>query len=270
VIPTSTSAPIPVLRFDEIDSTNAEARRLAEAGEFGPLWITASRQTAGRGRRGRSWETGSGNLAATLLLTLEKAPAEAALISFVTALAVADLAADYVPPSLVQLKWPNDVMVAGRKVSGVLIESGRAVGDHLWLAVGCGVNLKTPPDAAERPATAFAEHLKGDIAAPPTPAEALEKLSLHFQHWLAVWDRQGVGAVLDAWALRAQGMGERCTARLDHETVEGVAEGLDPDGALRLRLSDGSIRRITAGDVFFPETPPETPPETSNDTKEPA
>jgi BirA family biotin operon repressor/biotin-[acetyl-CoA-carboxylase] ligase len=248
------AAPIPILRFDEIDSTNAEARRRAEAGETGPLWIVADRQTAGRGRRGRSWETGSGNLAATLLLTLDKPPAEAALISFVTALAVADLASDYVPPSLVTLKWPNDVMVAGRKVSGVLIESGRAVGEHLWLAVGCGVNLKTPPEAADRPATAFAEHLKGDLAAPPTPAEALERLSLRFQHWLAVWNRQEVGAVLGAWTARAQGMVGPCTARLDRETIDGVADGLDADGALRLRLPDGSIRRITAGDVFFPTT----------------
>ncbi len=250
----TSDAPIPILRFDEIDSTNAEARRRAEGGETGPIWITALRQTEGRGRRGRSWETGASNLAATLLLTLDKPPAEAALISFVTALAVADLAAEYVPPSLVTLKWPNDVMVAGRKVSGVLIESGRAVGDNLWLAVGCGVNLKTRPEAADRPATAFAEHLKSDIAAPPSPAEALERLSLRVQHWLAVWDRQGIGAVLDAWTVRAQGIGGPCTARLDRETVDGVAEGLDPDGALRLRLPDGAIRRITAGDVFFPTT----------------
>ncbi len=262
MIGTVADAPIPVLRFDEIDSTNAEARRRADVGEFGPLWITADRQTAGRGRRGRAWETGSGNLAATLLLTLDKPPAEAALISFVTALAVGDLAVAYVPPSLVKLKWPNDVMVAGRKVSGVLIESGRAVGDRLWVAVGCGVNLKTPPDAAERPATVFAEHLSGHIPAPPSPAEALERLSLRFQHWLDLWDHEGASAMLNAWTARAQGMGEVCTARLDHETIEGVAEGLDPDGALRLRLSGGSIRRITAGDVFFPEN--------ARDTGEPA
>ncbi len=244
----------PILRFEEIDSTNAEARRRAEGGEIGPLWIAAARQTAGRGRRGRDWETGAGNLAATLLLTLQKPPAEAALISFVTALAVGDLAADYVPPSLVKLKWPNDVMVAGRKVSGVLIESGRAAGDRLWLAVGCGVNLKTPPDAAERPATAFAEHLKGDMPAPPTPSEALERLSLRFQHWLGLWECKGTAAVLAAWTERAQGLGEACVACLDQESVEGIAEGLDADGALRLRLPGGTIRRITAGDVFFPSS----------------
>ena len=247
--------PIPVLRFVELDSTNAEAHRRAVAGERGPLWLLADRQTAGRGRRGRPWETGSGNLAATLLMVMDKPPSEAALISFLTALAVGDLATGSVPEALVRLKWPNDVMVAGQKVSGVLIESGRTADEQLWLAVGIGVNLQSPPDAPERPATAFAEHLRPELAAPPTPQAALETLSLRFQHWLSVWDGEGASALLEAWTTRAQGISQPCVVRLDRETLEGVAEGLDPDGALRLRLPDGSIRRITAGDVFFPDPP---------------
>ena len=245
----------PILHFAAIDSTNAEARRRAEAGEAGPLWITADRQTEGRGRRGRSWETGAGNLAATFLTTTDRTPADAALISFVTALAVFDLVAKSVPESLVALKWPNDVMVAGRKVSGVLIESGRGPDGRLWLAVGCGVNLRTPPENADRPATAFAEHLRSEMSAPPSPAQALQSLAAAFQRWTAVWDAEGAAAILAGWRAKAQGFGAACTARLDRETVEGVAEGLDADGALRLRLPDGGIRRITAGDVFFPETP---------------
>jgi BirA family biotin operon repressor/biotin-[acetyl-CoA-carboxylase] ligase len=245
----------PILRFDEIDSTNAEARRRAEAGEAGPLWIIADRQTEGRGRRGRRWETGVGNLAATLLLVTERAPADAALISFVTALAVFDLAARSVPESLIALKWPNDVMVDGRKVSGVLIESGRAPDGRLWLAVGCGVNLTTPPDHPERPATAFSEHLRSEVNAPPSPDQALQTLAAAFQRWAAVWDGEGPAAILAAWVARARGLGAACTARLDQEMVEGIAEGLDADGALRLRLPGGGIRRITAGDVFFPQFP---------------
>ena len=105
---------VPILAFEAIDSTNAEARRRAEAGEGGPLWITAAVQTAGRGRRGRAWETRTGNLAATLLMLTDKPPAEAAQISFVAALAVADLARGYVPYDLVRLKWPNDPMIGGR------------------------------------------------------------------------------------------------------------------------------------------------------------
>ncbi|MCF8504538.1 MAG: biotin--[acetyl-CoA-carboxylase] ligase [Caulobacter sp.] len=235
--------------LDEIDSTNADARRRAEAGEVGPLWITATRQTAGRGRRGRNWETGQGNLAATLLFVTDRPPAEAAQISFVAALAVADLADAFVPASQVTLKWPNDPMIDGRKTSGILVESGQHAGG-LWVAVGIGVNLSTPPEVSERPATAFAEHM---TAPPPRPLEALAVLSEAFERWRRLWQTAGFPPVAEAWTRRAHGLGEACTARLGHETVAGIAEGLDPDGALRLRLPDGMLRRITAGDVFFGE-----------------
>ena len=105
--------PAPLVILDEIDSTNAEARRLAEAGEAGPRWIVARRQTAGRGRRGRKWETEQGNLAATLLITTPKSAAEAAQATFVAALAVADLLDVFVSPALVSINWPNDVLLDG-------------------------------------------------------------------------------------------------------------------------------------------------------------
>lgn len=240
----------PIEALDEIDSTNAEARRRAEAGGTGPVWITAARQTAGRGRRGRAWETGDGNLAATLLFTTTRPPAEAAQVSFVAALAVADLASAYVPASLVTLKWPNDPLIAGRKASGILVESGPSPHGGLWVAVGIGVNLASAPVAAERPATTFTEHM---TAAPPRPLDALTQLAEAFERWRLVWDSAGFPAIADAWTARAHGLGEACVARLGNETVEGVAEGLDPEGALRLRLADGRLRRITAGDVFFGE-----------------
>lgn len=240
--------PVPIIAFDEIDSTNAEARRRAEAGESGPVWITALRQSAGHGRRGRVWETGEGNLAATLLMLTERAPAEAAQISFVAALAVADMARLYLAADLIRLKWPNDVLVGGRKVAGILVESGRRADGALWLATGIGVNLAKAPVAAERPATSFADHA---FAPPPAPREALEHLASAFAGWLGVWDAQGFAPLAEAWTQRAHGLGGPCIARLGSQAVEGEAEGLDVDGALRLRLADGSIRRITAGDVFF-------------------
>jgi BirA family biotin operon repressor/biotin-[acetyl-CoA-carboxylase] ligase len=239
---------VPVVAFEEIDSTNAEARRRAEAGEAGPLWLTALRQTAGRGRRGRNWNTGAGNLAATLLLTTDLAPAEAAQISFVAAVAVADLARSWLPAPRVGLKWPNDLMLDGRKAAGILVESGRRADGRLWLATGIGVNLAHAPDDVERPATSFAAHIDGP---PPTPLEALERLAALFAGWLDTWAAQGFAAIAAAWTQRAEGLGQACVARLGAETITGVAEGLDGDGALRLRLADGSIRRITAGDVFF-------------------
>ena len=241
----------PVLLLDQIDSTNAEARRRAEAGETGPLWITARRQTAGRGRRGRAWESDTGNLFGTLLLTTRKPPAEAAQVTFVAALAVADLLDAWAPPSLVTIKWPNDVMLAGEKASGVLVESGAHPAGGLWLAVGIGVNLARAPAATERPATCLAEHLRGDVAAPPTVEIAGARLAQAFSVWLERWQALGFDPILDAWTARTTGLDGPAVARLGSETVEGIAEGLDPDGALRLRTADGSIRRITAGDVFF-------------------
>jgi len=240
-----------VLAFDEIDSTNAEARRRAEAGDTGPLWITARRQTGGRGRRGRPWETGVGNLAATLLITTDKPPLEAAQVAFVAALAVADLAAAYTAPDPVTVKWPNDVLIAGRKAAGILVDSGALGEGRLWLGVGIGVNLATPPAAAERPATSFAEHLRIPQTEPPSPQAALTEMASAFDRWLDLWDSAGFGPIAQAWTARAHGLGRPCTARLERETLDGVALGLDADGALRLQLSDGAIRRITAGDVFF-------------------
>jgi len=238
----------PILAFAEIDSTNLEARRQMDAGGSAPLWITAGRQTAGRGRRGRPWQTEQGNLAATLLLATAKPPIEAAQIAFVAALAVADVTANYVPTALVTLKWPNDTLIGGRKVSGVLVESSAHPTGGLWVAVGIGVNLAHAPEDVDRPATSFSAHMTGP---PPTPLEALDILSGAMEHWRGLWESAGFAPIAEAWTSRAHGLGERCVARLPAETVEGVAEGLDADGALRLRLANGALRRITAGDVFF-------------------
>jgi BirA family biotin operon repressor/biotin-[acetyl-CoA-carboxylase] ligase len=240
----------PIETYDDLDSTNAEARRRAETGDAGPVWITAAVQTAGKGRRGRAWSTGQGNLAATLLMTTDAPPSEAAQLSFVAALAAAELADACLGAGAARLKWPNDVLVFGRKAVGILVESGVRPDGRLWLAVGIGVNLAQAPADVDRPATAFAEHM----TAPPSPAEALEVLAARFEAWRTTWATQGFAPVAQAWTARAYGLGERCEARLPNRTLEGVAEGLDPDGALRLRLHDGGLERITAGDVFFGRT----------------
>ena len=243
----------PILLLDQTDSTNADARRRADAGETGPLWIVARRQTEGRGRRGRQWESQDGNLFSTLLQLTRKSPAEAAQVTFVAALAIADLLDAYAPPSLVTIKWPNDVMLAGQKTSGVLVESGAHESGGLWLAVGIGVNLAHAPEGTERPATALVHHLRGDVTAPPTVEAAAAKLAEAFDVWMTRWETLGFQPILDAWRARTAGLDGPAVARLGRETVEGVAEGVAPDGALKLRLADGSLRLISAGDVFFGE-----------------
>ncbi|WP_312143816.1 biotin--[acetyl-CoA-carboxylase] ligase [Brevundimonas sp.] len=241
----------PVLILDETDSTNAEARRRAEAGEVGPLWITARNQTAGRGRRGRQWGSDSGNLFTTLLLLTQKSPAEAAQLTFAASLAVADVLDRYVPPALVTIKWPNDVLLDGRKTSGILIESGPAPSGGLWLAIGIGVNLSQTPGETERPATCIAEHLNQDVASAPGVDEAANALAETFGVWLDRWTTLGFQPILDAWTARTPGLHGPCIARLTHETLTGTADGVEADGSLRLKLPDGALRIISAGDVFF-------------------
>jgi BirA family biotin operon repressor/biotin-[acetyl-CoA-carboxylase] ligase len=243
----------PILLLDQTDSTNAEARRRADAGESSPLWIVARRQTEGRGRRGRQWESQDGNLFSTLLQITRKSPAEAAQVTFVAALAIADLLDAFAPASLVTIKWPNDVMLAGQKASGVLVESGAHGSGGLWLAVGIGVNLAQAPEGTERPATAVAYHLRGDVTAPPSVEAAAAKLAEAFDVWMTRWETLGFEPILDAWRARTAGLEGPAVARLGRETVEGRAEGVAPDGALKLRLADGSLRLISAGDVFFGE-----------------
>jgi BirA family biotin operon repressor/biotin-[acetyl-CoA-carboxylase] ligase len=152
-------------------------------------------------------------------------------VSFVAALAVADMLAAYVPASLVSLKWPNDPLLGGLKVSGILVESGARSTGGLWIAVGMGVNLARKPIDSERPATALppiAPRRRRTDRRHRGPGRRVRAL---VQTWMSL----GFPAIADAWTARAHGLGERCVARLGTETLEGIAEGLDGDGALRLR-----------------------------------
>jgi BirA family transcriptional regulator, biotin operon repressor / biotin---[acetyl-CoA-carboxylase] ligase len=160
------------ISFDVLDSTNAEAMRRASAGERGPLWIVAARQSAGRGRHGRTWESDPGNLYATLLLSLPVPADIAAQTSFVAALGgpSTPLPPCSRTPSKLALKWPNDVLLDGRQVSGILIETVAQDGtDGTTVAIGIGINLVHAPDHTRYGATSLAEH-----GAHVEPAEAFE------------------------------------------------------------------------------------------------
>lgn len=239
-------------QLETVDSTNAEARRMADDGVAGPIWISADRQTAGRGRRGRQWAHREGNLAATLLMRPGRSAREAAQLSFAAALAVADTVAYYAPACELRVKWPNDVLLAGRKVSGILLESaGGEEGRLAWLAVGIGINLAHHPDDAEFPATSIAAVTGG---APPRDG-ALARLATAWAKWYEDWMREGFSALRDPWLARAAALGGRIRARLSGEELEGVFEGIDADGALILRQPGGVTRLVAAGDVFFPGVP---------------
>ncbi|HEX4160762.1 MAG TPA: biotin--[acetyl-CoA-carboxylase] ligase [Rhizomicrobium sp.] len=234
--------------LEEADSTNEEARRLAMAGAAAPLWILADRQTKGRGRRGREWQAPAGNLTATLLLRPESPLARCAQLSFTAALAAAGMIAQYAPAAEVSLKWPNDVLVHGRKIAGILLESaGNAPGRPDWLAIGIGANLAAHPTDVEFPATSLAA-LGAQV---PAPQEALASLAAQWARWYELWMERGFGPVRDAWLARAAGLGTRIRARLAGGETHGMFEGIDEGGALLLRESPGRLRVISAGEVFF-------------------
>lgn len=228
-------------RFDEIDSTNEQVRRMAAIGQTGPVWISAARQTAGRGRRGRGWETLSGNLAATLLLCPAREQRQWPQLSFAAAIATAEMCVHFAPAAAIQLKWPNDVLAGGGKLAGLLLEGAGGA-----LAVGIGVNLAHHPEGMPYPATSLAAL----GVPPPSPDEALTLLAARFAHWYDIWVAQGFAPLRSAWLARAGGIGGPVLARLAHEERTGLFEGIDADGALLLN-SQGRIQAITAGEVFF-------------------
>lgn len=230
----------PVRRYESIDSTNEEAKRLARAGTRGPLWITAARQTAGRGRRGREWVSDEGNLFASLLM---EAPANAAELCFAAGLAVAETAEAFAPSGKIALKWPNDVLLEGRKLAGILLEQEAGA-----LAIGIGMNLAQHPENTEFPAIS----LKAASGIAPTPDMVLPRLASAMTAWYEVWRGRGFAPIRTAWLGRAAGLGEVIRARLPQSEVTGVFEYLDQDGALLLREAGGALQRITAADVFFP------------------
>jgi BirA family biotin operon repressor/biotin-[acetyl-CoA-carboxylase] ligase len=232
-----------------VDSTNAEARRMAEAGDRGPVWISAARQTAGRGRRGRGWLQEPGDLAATLLLPGDGLDAAtAAQTSFCACLATAELLDALAPGAEVALKWPNDPLLNGAKVAGVLLESAGDGGRLRWLAIGIGVNLASapPPEPDAWPPISVA----AVTGAAPDPATALTILATRLDAWLTLWRAEGFAPVRRAWTARAARLGAPITVRLPRQTLQGVFESLDEDGALVLSQPQGR-RRIHAADVYF-------------------
>lgn len=242
-------------RHDEIDSTNEEAKRLAAAGVSGPVWIVAERQTAGRGRRGRVWTSPTGNLMCTLLLKPGCGPAQAGELSFVAGLALHETAVALLSDdvaSKVELKWPNDLLIDGKKASGILLESESTGGNEVsWLAIGIGLNLAHFPENTPYPATS----LEAESGQTVTVERALTALSAGFDRWYAIWQQPaGFEAVRKAWLQRARGIGEEITVRLADETLVGNFENLSSEGALHLKLPTGEMREITAGDVFFGTT----------------
>lgn len=230
----------------EVDGTNAEAMRRVMAGERGPLWITADRQRAGRGRSGRAWASSTGNLFASHIVAIDALPINAGQLSLVSGVAVADAIARAGTVAGLRLKWPNDILIGTAKAGGILIESSMRPGVPGAVAViGIGLNLTSAPDDLGRSVTFLARH-----GLSLSPAEALCFLAQTMNEWMTIWDNgAGFEKVRQAWLARAGAIGESLTVNALSGPVTGGFAGLDAGGALLLNIPGQGPQAFSFGDV---------------------
>ncbi len=237
--------------LDEVDSTLDEAARIAPR-MAGPVWIMARRQVKGRGRRARPWADPAGNLASTLVMRPEGTPAQAALRSFVAALALFDACVAVTGRAQgLALKWPNDVLMNGGKLAGILLESsgqGRGLG---YLAIGIGVNLaEAPLPEAVEPGAVRPVSLLSETGVAVTPEDFLGELAAAYARHEACFVTQGFAPIREAWLARAARLGEGITARTGRSETAGTFETVDEQGNLVLNTANGRVS-IPAADIYF-------------------
>ena len=232
---------------DIVDSTSDDAKALAAAGAPHGSVVWAREQSAGRGRHTRQWQSPPGNLYMSAVLRPAAPAQRTSELGFIAALAVAETAETFLPsgpPAL--LKWPNDVLVGGGKIAGILLEGQFSGMEIAWVVAGIGINVTSSPDHLAYPTTSLSAHGAGAVIA----REVLETLLTRLGAWLQTWNGSGFAPVRAAWMERAARLGEEITVRIGPEPLTGRFTGIDTDGALLLETEQGT-RRITAGEVAF-------------------
>lgn len=233
----------------DVDSTNLECLKRAREGDPGNLWVTANRQLQGRARRGRSWISQPGNLFASMLL-IDPSPAAAmATLPLVVAVAVHSAIAQVLPQGADRpaIKWPNDVLIGGAKVSGILLESENLPDGRCAVVIGCGINVIHAPDEVMYPATTLR-----DAGSSVSAEELFARLCQAMAHELQIWNGgRGIAAVRQAWLDKADGLGKPIVVKLPDETITGTFKDIDQSGCLLVIDQNKTVRTIAAGDVFF-------------------
>jgi BirA family transcriptional regulator, biotin operon repressor / biotin---[acetyl-CoA-carboxylase] ligase len=241
--PRASAAGVRLVSHELLPSSNSEALALARAGERGPLWVTAGRQSAGRGRRGRTWISEPGNLYASLLLTEPAPPEHWPELSFVAALAIHDTIADLAPGARarVAIKWPNDLLLDGAKFAGILTEAEGST----TVVVGIGINCISHPADTDYPATNLA---KSRIKL--APEVIFSELSAKMMGRLAQWNEgEHFATIRTDWLSRAAGLGDNVSVRLAERELSGRFETIDGTGQLVLVEPEGNRYAIAVGDV---------------------
>lgn len=238
-------APWAVLRHDQLDSTNAEAFRLVEAGRLEPCWVLADEQTSGRGRLGRAWQSVSGNLFASALFAFDGPLREAPLVCFAAGLAAAESIdeLDAEAGQRVSLKWPNDLVVGERKLGGILIET---TGLKSSLVAGFGLNLARAPQLADRSTVALSDLTGGNVVDPGTFLEVLDR---NFRARLAGLRTGGFEPLRRTWMERTVHLNGNVSVEVGGQRQDAGFVELAEDGALVVRTDGGRIEHVRAGDV---------------------
>lgn len=237
------------IELDEVDSTNAEVMRRALAGERGPLYVRADRQTAGRGRSGRNWQTPAGNLALSRLVRLECQPSAAPQLAFVAGLAVHRAAATVLAgidvATRLHLKWPNDLLLDRAKLAGILIEASTIGADRLAV-IGIGVNLAEAPSLPDRSTIALRQ-VAGESTTPRAFAAIVGE---RLEQALELWDHgRGFPAIRAAWLQASLPIGTPISVNTGRGAASGTFAGLEPGGALLLDVGNGGRQTYSFGDV---------------------
>ena len=241
------------IEFDQVESTNLTALEYSRRDDPGKLWITAREQLGGKGSRGRSWVSKPGNLYSSLLLRLNADSEKLATLSFVACLALYETLVHLVPRQDISLKWPNDILLKGAKVSGILLENHPSKNRLSAVVIGMGVNCNSNPQNTNYAATNIAALGMG-----VEPDRVFEHLVVEMDKCLEIWDNgNNFVAIREKWLERAKGIGQKILVRMPGGLAEGIFEDIDPNGYLILRTSDGLHRTISVADIFFPPPPME-------------
>ena len=216
--------------------------------------MCAERQSRGRGRHGRQWTSETGNLYASGLFPLPKNPLAGAQLGFAAALSISETLRTYIPDADIRLKWPNDVLIGGAKVSGILLETGSFKGRN-WVVVGIGLNLTSHPEDTTYPATHLVAHIKKKNLSGPEPLytgpeAVLALLASHFEHWRLRLVAEGFAPLRKAWRKQAHGLGETAQIVLGDRRLKARILGLGENGELQIKHDDGTLESIYAGDVY--------------------
>ncbi|HET7884706.1 MAG TPA: biotin--[acetyl-CoA-carboxylase] ligase [Bradyrhizobium sp.] len=247
--PRALSAGYRLASFDQIGSTNSEALARAQAGERGPMWFVTSEQTAGRGRRYRPWIAPRDNLAASVLETIDVAPATAATLGFAAGVALATALQAVASPAATKfsLKWPNDVLAGPAKLTGILLEAEAVQGRGLAVVVGMGTNVVAAPEGLPAPATSL-RALGLDI----TAERLFTALSDSWAECRGVWDRGGgFGEIRRRWLALAAGLGQPVSVHTGQAIVSGIFQTIDDTGCMIITTPNGEQVPVSAGDVHF-------------------